>query len=233
MSRGSSVGHVGGLYFSVARIMISLLLMICCLSLSTSLALKRSVSYQSTSCTRISSYNYYQSYSISNHRGLYMSLMTDTPYRVWTLVAGSAAVGLTLEKKTSFGKALSGPVVSMLFTAFLTNVGVLPPPGSSTHIACMQKVCVALATPLLLLGADLSRIKNESKGLLKCFLLGSFGTILGSSLGFLFAAPHLASFGTLGDSWKLASALTAKNIGGGLNFVAVADALQVSASAGT
>jgi uncharacterized membrane protein len=33
-----------------------------------------------------------------------------------------------------------------------------------------------------------------------------------------------------GDGWKLVSALTAKNIGGGINFMAVADSLQLNAA---
>ncbi|CAM9700707.1 unnamed protein product, partial [Heterosigma akashiwo] len=48
----------------------------------------------------------------------------------------------------------------------------------------------------------------------------------GSSLGFVLFKTQLLACGT--DVWKLGAALAAKNIGGGLNFVAVADSLSIS-----
>lgn len=59
------------------------------------------------------------------------------------------------------------------------------------------------------------------------FLLGTVGTVLGSWLAVVMLSAPLVS--TLGaDGLKVAAALCAKNIGGGLNFVAVAAALGTS-----
>lgn len=150
---------------------------------------------------------------------------TDDRWALWAIASSAAALGLKLER-TAIGKSLSGPVCSMLITAILTNVGVLP--SGSIHMTNLQSFVVKLATPLLLLGADLNKIFRDTGSLMKAFLLGTIGTLLGSSLGFLLFGPNLSTLGELGDNWKIAACLTAKNIGGGLNFMSVADALKPS-----
>jgi len=154
-------------------------------------------------------------------------ISADDRYSLWAATAISAALGLRLEKGTTIGKALSGPVCSMLISATMTNIGVLPQDGS-VYMTALQGFVVKLATPLLLLGADLSKIARVSKNMLFAFVFGSLGTLTGTWLGFLLFGPSLNTIGSLGDGWKVASALAAKNIGGGLNFLAVCDALSVS-----
>ena len=153
----------------------------------------------------------------------------DDRYSLWATAAGAAAVGLKLERSTAVGKSLSGPVCAMLVTLVLTNLGVLPAAGSP-HMASLQGFVVKLATPLLLLGADLRKIFRETGSLLAAFCLGALSTILGSSLGYALFGKSLSTLGVPGDGWKIASALTAKNIGGGLNFMAVCAANGVSAA---
>lgn len=167
------------------------------------------------------------------HSDVISSLISsDDKWALWSIASTAAALGLKLEK-TAIGKSLSGPVCAMLITAILTNIGVLPSTGS-IHLTNLQSFVVKLATPLLLLGADLKKIFNETGSLMKAFLLGTIGTLLGSSLGFIIFAPSLSSLGEVGDSWKIAASLTAKNIGGGLNFMSVVDALKPSSlSVGT
>lgn len=132
---------------------------------------------------------------------------------LYAIIASSAAAALRLERKTAFGKNLSGPVTAMLISAILTNIGILPASGS-THLVSLQIFVLKLATPLLLFGADLKKIFLETGIMLKAFLLGTVGTLLGSLTGMLLLSGPLNSIGVPGDSWKLASALTAKNIGG-------------------
>ncbi len=55
--------------------------------------------------------------------------------------------------------------------------------------------------------------------MLKAFLIGSFGTLLGAMVGYLLLHKQLVNIGLPSESWKLAAALTAKNIGGGLNYM--------------
>jgi uncharacterized membrane protein len=118
----------------------------------------------------------------------------------------------------------------MLISAIATNIGILPTAGS-IYITQLQSFVVKLATPLLLLGADLKAIFRETKGLLKAFFVGTAGTLLGSILAYNLFASRLQEIGLPGDGWKIAAALTAKNIGGGLNFMAVVEILKPSPAA--
>ena len=68
---------------------------------------------------------------------------------------------------------------------------------------------------------------RETGKLLVVFVLGSFATIVGT-----LAAAKLFPLAALGsDAWKVAAALNARHIGGAVNYVAVADATGMSASA--
>lgn len=102
--------------------------------------------------------------------------------------------------------------------------------GTAADVSSIQLFVVQLATPLLLLGADLRVVFSRTRGLSSIFLFGSLATCCGAVLGVALLAPWLALLGDPNDSWKLAAALCAKNIGGGLNYVAVAAGTQMSAS---
>ena len=148
-----------------------------------------------------------------------LSISTNDKWALWATAAAASATGIQLEKNTKVGKALSAPVCSMLITAIATNIGILPA-GGSIYLTALQSFVVKLATPLLLLGADLKKIIKETGIILKAFLLGTIGTLLGVIIGYkIFAEPINA----LPDGIGAISALCAKNIGGGLNFMAVAD----------
>ena len=94
------------------------------------------------------------------------SLIASTDkWSLWAIAASSAAFGLRAEK-TAVGRSLSGPVCAMVFTAILTNLGILPS-GGSEYITGLLTFVVKLATPLLLLGADIRKIikGNSSRNL--------------------------------------------------------------------
>ena len=116
----------------------------------------------------------------------------DDKWALWAVISVAAWVGIKSED-TSVGKALSGAVVSMLVGACLTLVGLLPA-GPSPPIASLQSLVVALATPLLLLGADLTVILRRTGSMLGAFVCGAIGTTLGAVLGFwLVAGSYLCT----------------------------------------
>ena len=148
----------------------------------------------------------------------------------WSLVSLAALAGIQSES-TALGKALSGAVVSMLVGATLATLGVLPA-GPSPPIVGLQSIVVAVATPLLLLSADLAVILKRTGRMLIAFCCGALGTCLGTLLGFwIFTRPLCESFGHTG--WQVGAALMAKNIGGGLNFMGVSTALSIDGAAVT
>lgn len=141
---------------------------------------------------------------------------------VWSAVFAASAVGLWAEKKP-WGANLGGaPLVSTLCALAAANVGVMP--VSSPTYDAINGVLLPLAVPMLLFTADVRRVLRGSAALLPCFVVGAVGTTLGTLVAYV-AVP----MGVLGgEAWKMASALMARHIGGAVNFVAVANALDMS-----
>jgi len=86
---------------------------------------------------------------------------------------------------------------------------------------------VPLAVPLLLFDSDLRRVLSDTGTLLIAFFIGAISTIVGTLASF--PLIPLSSLGN-NEGWKIASALAARHIGGAVNFVAVAETLDVSGS---
>lgn len=146
-------------------------------------------------------------------------------FGVWAALALAGAFGRWAEHRTRWGKELSGALVATLAGMFLSNVGVVP--HGSVELGQTFKMLVPVAVPLLLLAADLRRILRDTGRLLAAFLLGAFCTAAGT----LLAAALLPLGGALGDGgWRVAAALLARHIGGAVNYVAVAGALEVPSS---
>ena len=84
---------------------------------------------------------------------------------------------------------------------------------------------VPLAVPMLLFDSDIRRVFSDTGTLLIAFFVGAFSTIVGTITAFPFIP--LTSLGN-NEGWKIASALAARHIGGAVNFVSVAETLDVS-----
>ena len=68
------------------------------------------------------------------------------------------------------------------------NVGVLPPPTPGGALSTIQSTVVQLATPLLLLGADLKVVLRQTGRLLTLFLLGSAASCVGAVVAYALLA---------------------------------------------
>ena len=106
----------------------------------------------------------------------------------------------------------------------LSNLGVIPAHAPEIH-GVINAYLLPLAVPMLLLSANISKVLSTGR-LLVCFSFASLATVLGSFLAC--AVIPLNSMGL--DGYKVAAALTARHIGGSINFVAVTELLGVSAS---
>ena len=94
----------------------------------------------------------------------------------------------------------------------------------------MQLLSIQLATPLLLLGVNIRECRDRCGPLLKSFILASLATVVAAVFAFPLCSPSLQN-ALGGDGLKIAAALMAKNIGGGLNYVAVCASLNASPNA--
>ncbi|KAL7468700.1 hypothetical protein ACHAXS_008932 [Conticribra weissflogii] len=148
----------------------------------------------------------------------------------------AASLAQLLGRSTPVGRLLGAPVTAMALTFALASLPCIPslsslrtllPPGGSPAASSLQSLSLALATPLLLLGTSFrGAALRRCRPSLAAFAVASLGTLLGAALPFLGAV--LPSSG--GDEFvKVAAALVAKNIGGGINYVAVCACLGASA----
>lgn len=141
----------------------------------------------------------------------------------WTALFATGAFGIWSER-TKIGSALSGALVSILVGLAASNLGILPSQAQAYKI--VLEILLPMAVPLLLFRADLRRIVQSTGTLLLAFLLGSVATTIGTAVAF-FLVP-MRSLGQ--DGWKIAAALMGRHIGGAVNYVAIAEALEVSPS---
>lgn len=160
----------------------------------------------------------------SSKSQLRSSLHCDETF-VLSAVLLLSTFGITLERRTKIGKALSAPLATMALSLTIANLGFIP--FSSPVYNFTNKYLVSLAVPLLLFDSDLRRVITDTGSLLIAFFVGSISTIIGT----LVAYPLIPLKALGNDGWRVASALAARHIGGAINFVAVSETLRVEGSA--
>lgn len=139
-----------------------------------------------------------------------------------TVVLLLSAFGISLERRTTVGKALSAPLATMALALTVANLGAVP--FSSPIYGMVNRYLVPLAVPMLLYDSDLRRVVRDTGSLLLAFLVGAFATVVATLV--TYPIIPLRSLGS--DGWKVASALAARHIGGAINFVAVAETLKIA-----
>ena len=182
----------------------------------------------------------------SLHATLSPSLISSSDN--WGNVAAlsfTASFAQLLGKKTLVGKLLGAPVTAMALAFVLSSVGFIPPslsapaadwmtilpPGGSPSSSFLQSISLTLATPLLLLGTSLrGKALKQCGSLLGSFFIASIGTLAGAIIAFSINTIPRALLASVPnqDGFKIAAALLAKNIGGGINYMAVCSCLNAS-----
>ena len=138
-------------------------------------------------------------------------------WALWAVLFIAAAFGLWAEN-TKIGSRLSAVIVTILATFTLSNLSIIPINAPSYDI--VWSYLVPIAIPLLLFKANLRRIIKEAGPTLIAFIFGSIGTVLGTVIAF-----NIIPLGE--EGWKLAGIFCSTYIGGSMNFVASAEALQM------
>nr|AFK43461.1 unknown [Medicago truncatula] len=153
----------------------------------------------------------------------YPIISSDDHWGVWSAIFSIGAFGIWSEK-TKIGSMVSAALVSTLVGLAASNLGILPHDAPAYSI--VLEFLLPLTIPLLLFGANLQQVVRSTGMLLVAFLLGSVATVIGTLVAFL-----LVPMRSLGpDNWKIAAALMGSYIGGSVNYVAISEALGLSAS---
>ena len=145
-------------------------------------------------------------------------ISSDNTWVLWTVLIGISAISIVLEQKYKWAAQISGAIIALISAIILANFKIIP--TDSAVYDTVWNYVVPVAIPLLLLKADLKKIKRESGKMFGIFHIASLGTILGTFLSaFIFSSviPHVA---------KIAGMMTGSYIGGGVNFVAMTSAFS-------
>lgn len=124
-------------------------------------------------------------------------------------------------EKTKLGSTLSAPLIILLLSFVVGNLGILP--NQAPLYSTIQAVLVPLAIPMLLFSADLRLAFRESRFMLFAFLLAVAFTLIGAVVG-AFAVDMGAA------ESQLVGVFSASYIGGSANFVATAAAVNFADS---
>ncbi len=142
---------------------------------------------------------------------------TEQHWILWAILISVAAFSLWAET-TKIGSRLSAVVIAILGTFLLSNLSIIPSAAPSYDI--VWSYLVPLAIPLLLFKADLRKIIKEAGPTLLAFFIGGMGSVIGTIVAF-FVVP-------LGENgWKLAAIFSSTYIGGSMNYVAAAEAVEL------
>lgn len=149
--------------------------------------------------------------------------MISSPLALLAFMLFVVAFARLLEKRFEIIRKISSAVVCTLLGILLANVGVIP------HTSPVNDGVYAYAVPYAIVLAILSsRLKDLARAggpLVLAFLLAGAGTFVGAS------AASLVFAGTLGpETWKLGGTFAGAFWGGGMNFAAVGQALEVTPS---
>lgn len=145
-------------------------------------------------------------------------ISSDNIWVLWTFLVVWAAVSIILEQKYKWASKVTGAIIALLGAIVFANLKIIP--TQSVVYDSVWGYVVPVAIPLLLLKADIKKIKNESGRMLGSFHIGALGTIVGTFISaFLLSAviPHVA---------EIAGMMTGSYIGGGANFVAMTSAFK-------
>lgn len=144
---------------------------------------------------------------------LYTIIQSNDTLALWGILAVWASVSIFLEQKYKWASMISGAIIALLGALILSNLKIIP--IESPVYDAVWSYLVPLAIPLLLFQVNIRELFKESRRLVLIFLICTIGTILGSSVGFFLLKDYIPELA------KIAGAVGASYIGGGVNFAAV------------
>lgn len=143
----------------------------------------------------------------------------DNTWLLASIMLLAVSVSIYLEHTYMWASKISGAVIAIILAVVLVNCRIIP-----THAPIFDDVvwgyAVPIAIPLLLLQANLSKIWRETGRLFFIFLIGAVGTVVGAVLATILLQSSIE------DLPKVAAMMTGSYIGGGVNFVALADVFK-------
>ncbi|WP_375345880.1 DUF819 domain-containing protein [Priestia megaterium] len=144
---------------------------------------------------------------------IFTIIQADDTWALWGILAIWASVSIFLEQKYKWASFLSGAIIALAGALILSNLKIIP--TESPVYDAVWAYLVPLAIPLLLFQVNMKELFQESRKLLFIFLICAVGTVIGSTAGFLLLKDYIPELA------KIAAAIGASYVGGGVNFATV------------
>ncbi|MBU9738481.1 DUF819 domain-containing protein [Diplocloster agilis] len=142
-------------------------------------------------------------------------ISVDNNIGLMAVLCGIVALAICLEQRYKWAAKLTGCILVLLTTLILSNLRIIP--EDAPAYGFVGTYLVPMALPLLLFRANIREIAKNSGRLLILFLLSACGTMLGSVIAFFTVGRFIPEVG------KFLAMITGSYIGGGINFVAMAE----------
>ena len=142
-------------------------------------------------------------------------ISADNSIAIFAVLSAICFLAIYLEQKYVWASKITGCIMVLLITLALANLKIVP--TSAAAYDFIGSYLVPIALPLLLFKADIRRIVKDSGRLIILFLIGSVGTCVGAALSYPVIAGHVE------EASKFLAMITASYVGGGINFVAMAE----------
>ena len=148
-----------------------------------------------------------------------MSLISaDQIFQLVAILISLVAFGFWVET-TRLGRKLSGVLIILFLGVVLSNIKLIP--HSANIYDSISSLLVPLAIPMLLFQADLKRVLAEIGPMLKAFIASA--GVIAVSIVLLTLLFDIGEYEA-----EVAGTLSASYIGGSLNFVATAQAVELN-----
>ncbi len=128
-----------------------------------------------------------------------------------------------LERRYTWVEKISSAVVCTLLGIVLANAGVIP--HDSPAFDAVFEYAIPYAIVLVILSSDLRELVRAGRPMIFMFVVASLGSFAGGLGAGLFFTPVLGP-----ETWKLSGAFSGAFAGGGMNFAAVGQGLEIDPS---
>lgn len=149
--------------------------------------------------------------------------MIQDPVLVLAFMLGVVAFTRWLEERFAWVKKISSAVVCTLLGIALANLGVIG------HTGPMHDAVFTFAIPyaivLVIMGTDMRELTSAGRPMLVAYGAACFGSFVGGIVSGAVMAGWVGA-----ETWKLAGAFSGAFAGGGMNFAAVGQGLEIDAS---
>jgi uncharacterized membrane protein len=147
-------------------------------------------------------------------------ISADQTFQLAAILLALAAFGFWVET-TRVGQKLSGVLIILFLAVVLSNIKLIP--HSANMYGSIGSLLVPLAIPMLLFQADLKRVLAEIGPMLKAFIASA--GVISVSIVLLTVLFDIGEYEA-----EVAGTLAASYIGGSLNFVATAQAVELNSN---